>query len=149
MRRAWLLLLLAGCGEVGGFTGTRSLNACGANYPVCNTSAGCVLDESQYVEGVLPGQRAVIFRTQGPALVRVRLLLTQEIAPGSLTQIEFNQVGCGSQQLYSTMGQNLFNLVGAGQQLAVERPLQGAGDHLIRLQSDATARYQLRVEVAQ
>jgi hypothetical protein len=151
MRRATLpvlfLWLSGACGtSVGGFAGARLLNECDGSYPVCNTAAGCVLSESQYVEGVLPGQRRVIFRTDGPARVRVRLLFTEERAPGKMTIIEWNEVGCSSQKAYSSMGRDIFQLAGDTQQLAVEQSLQTGGDHLIRLESDATARYQMRIE---
>ena len=140
-------LLAAGCGsDLGGFTGTRALNLCGEAYPVCNTAAGCVLTEQQYTEGVLPGSAQVLFRTEGPALVRVRLLFIDRRSPGRSTTIEWNEVGCGNQQAYTTMGQDLFKVAGDGAQLVVERPLQTSGDHLIRLLSDATTRFQLRIE---
>ncbi len=114
---------------------------------MCNTAAGCVLDESQYAEGTFPGVQQVIFRTQAPAQVRVRLLFTQELSPGKDTQIEFNEVGCSMQRTYSSMGQDIFQLAGDAQQLSASEPLSTPGDHLIRIQSDATAHYQLRVEV--
>lgn len=155
MRNKSLLLVLAcglltACGtSVGGFIGARALNRCDGSYPVCNSAAGCVLDESQYTEGTLPGERRVIFRTEIAAKVRVRLLFTEERSPGKSTQIEWNELGCGSQKVYSSMGRDIFQLAGDGQQLSAEQPLETQGDHLIRLTSDATARYQLRVEIAQ
>lgn len=146
-RGLFLALALTGCGsDLGGFTGTRALNLCGEAYPVCNTAAGCVLTEQQYAEGALPGSQQVIFRTEGPALVRVRLLFLDRRSPGRSTTIEWNEVGCGSQQSFSTNGQDLFKVAGDGAQLVAERPLQTAGDHLIRLLSDATTRFQLRIE---
>lgn len=148
--RALLALCALGLGACGsdasGFAGVRALNLCGDAYPVCNTAAGCVLSEDQYTEGELPGVQQVLFRTEAPATVRVRLLLLDRRSPGKTTQIEWNEVGCGGQQAYSTMGQDLFLLAGTTQQLSVERPLQTSGDHLIRLLSDATTRYQLRIE---
>lgn len=148
--RVMLLLSLpgAGCGtSVGGFTAGRSLNTCDDSYPVCNTAAGCVLSENQYAEGMFPGQRKLIFRTGGPSRVRVRLLFTEERSPGKSTIIEWNESGCGSQKTYSSMGRDIFQLAGEAQQLAVEQSLSTYGDHLIRLESDATARYQVRIEV--
>ncbi|MCS6912793.1 MAG: hypothetical protein RMK29_11490 [Myxococcales bacterium] len=147
----WLLVLalLSGCGtSAGGFIGTRTLNRCEGSYPVCNSAAGCVLDESQYTEGTLPGERRVIFRTDGPARVRVRLLFIEERSPGKSTLIEWNELGCSSQKVFSFMGRDIFQIAGESQQLSVEQPLQTRGDHLIRLISDATARYQMRIEIA-
>lgn len=141
-------LLLSACGSsVGGFVGGRTLNRCEGSFPVCNTAAGCVLEESQYTEGLLPGERRVIFRTEIAAKVRVRLLFTEERSPGKATQIEWNELGCGSQKVYSSMGRDIFQIAGEGQQLVAEQPMETVGDHLIRLTSDATAKYQLRVEV--
>ena len=92
---------------------------------------------------VAPAVTAFVQRHAG---MRCRLLLLDRRSPGKTTQIEWNEVGCGGQQAYSTMGQDLFLLAGTNQQLSVERPLQTSGDHLIRLLSDATTRYQLRIE---
>ena len=68
----------------------------------------------------------------------------------TIEQIEarLNELGCGSQKVYSSMGRDIFQLAGDAQQLSAEQPLETQGDHLIRLISDATARYQLRVEIA-
>jgi hypothetical protein len=147
--RTWLLLLCSalGCGSsVGGFTGARTLSACDNNYLVCNTSAGCALTESDYIEGKLPGLRRVIFRNDAPGPVRVGLLFTQELSPGKMTIIEWNEVGCTSQQSFSSMGRDIFQLAGDAQQLVAEQPLTTVGDHLIVLDSDATAQYQLIIE---
>lgn len=144
----FLFLLASACGDTGGFIGTRGRNPCEGSYPICNTAAGCVLDESQYIQGMLPGVRQFIFRTDTPARVRVRLLFTEERAPGRNTQIEWNEVGCSSQKVFSSMGRDVFQVAGDEQQIAAEQPLTSTGDHLLRLLSDATARYQLRVEVA-
>ncbi len=145
---ALVLVLGPACGtDLGGFTGVRSNNICDGSYPICNTAGGCVLTESEFLEGTLPGERKFIFRTPGPAQVRVLLLFTQELSAGNSTQIEWNELGCGSQQIYSTMGRDVFQIAGDQQQLSAQKTLQTAGDHLIRLTSDAIARYQLRTQI--
>ncbi len=143
-------LFLPGCGtDIGGFVGVRSLNLCNQNVPVCNTAAGCVIDDTQYLQGTLPATVKFIFRTPGPAEIEVQVLFTQELSAGSSTEIQWNEVGCSSEQTFSNNGQNVFQLAGDSQEITATKTVESAGDHLITFISDATAEYEMRAQIVQ
>jgi hypothetical protein len=151
--RAALLLGVAGCGAgtQAQFIGARIPDQCGANWPVCSTFAGCRIDNGSYVEGKLPGARKFIVHSVGPAHVDVALLVDNAQAQGQSTALTFFEPGCGVQYREAVDGKTFFaesqNQVGAPFVRGVD--VSAGGDHLVQIDSDATATYLLKVTVTE
>ena len=129
--------------------GNRIPDACGANWPVCDTFAGCRLDDESYVQGELPGSRKFIVHTEGPATIEVSMLVTNAYAQGQLTALTFFEPGCGQQHRVEASGTAFFSesQSEAGTPFVRKQDVSQAGDHLITLDSDASADYRLKVTV--
>ena len=73
------------------------------------------------------------------------------LAPGTETEVSWYEIGCADQYNYllsKAPGEgDLFERAGRSQIFTLEQPVQSWGDHLIEFWSDATCRYDLRVEV--
>jgi hypothetical protein len=109
-------------GSEAAFIGTSSLVMCDDEIPVCNDSAGCKLvEEESHLEGRFPGQRTFIVPSEGEAVVRVKIFWRTRQGPGA-----------------DTNPQGIF---------VKEQRVFRAGDHLVKVSSDATAEYLLRTEV--
>lgn len=147
------LLGLGGCGAStqAQFIGARIPDACGANWPVCSTFAGCRLDNGSYVQGKLPGARKLIVHSVGPAHLEVAMLVDDAQAQGQATAITVFEPGCGVQYRTAVDGKTFFaeSQNQAGAPFVRGWDLSAGGDHLVQLDSDATATYLLRVTVTE
>ena len=150
---ASLLLLLAGCspGAQSQFVGERIPDECGSNWPVCDTFAGCRLDNTSYVQGKLPGSRKFIVHTLGPAHLEVSLLVNDAQAQGSSTAVTFFEPGCGVQYRAAVDGRTFFaeSQSEAGTPFSRGQDVSQGGDHLVLFDSDSTASYLLEVAVTE
>lgn len=144
----WPLVLGLGCGGgLGNFTEGRDLDRCDDTYPVCQVTAGCVLQESEYVEGTFPGQRQVIVVAPAGAVIHVDLYFVDETASGVDTEIRWHEPGCFETYRWASEGRDIFLEAGDTRVLSESRQVEETGDHLIEIFSDATLEYWLRVRV--
>jgi hypothetical protein len=153
MRSLSLLTLLAltvGCnvGSEATFIGTSQLDTCVDEIPVCNTTAQCVMkEEDSYIEGEFPGQRAFIVPTEGEAIIRVRIFWRERLGPGADTEIIWYEPACVQDYNYESQGADVFADSNDEYVFTKEQRVFRAGEHLLELRSDATAKYLLRTEV--
>ncbi len=148
-----LLLIPLGCNPSAQteFVGERIPNSCGSAWPVCQTFAGCVLDDTSYTQGNIPGSVKFIVNTLGAATIQVSMFLTSAQAEGTLTAITVFEPGCGVQYRTEVMGKDFFAESESenGQPFNRSQQVSLAGDHLIQVDSDATASYLLAVTVTE
>jgi hypothetical protein len=150
---ALLVLGLCGCNGAPeeAFEGDRIPDACGSNWPVCQTFAGCRLDDGTFVQGSLPGTRKFIVHTNGPATIEVDMLVENAQAEGTKANLTFFEPACAQQYLVQTDGQSFFaeSQNEAGTPFSRSHDVSNAGDHLVLLDCDATATYLLKVSVTE
>lgn len=135
------------CDGFGDFVGDRMLLRCQDTFPVCQTTAGCVVNEDQYLEGSFPGQRSFIVQAPADSVIVVEMLLTDQTASGFDTEIRWNEPGCFDFQTWNSFGQDIFLLAGQNNILSEGRQIFESGDHLIEVFSDAVVEYQLRIKL--
>jgi hypothetical protein len=144
---------LAACsqGPQTDFVGTRLPDGCDNTWPVCQTFAGCRLDDTSYVQGNLPGITKFIVNTQGPATITVSVLVITASAEGSDTVVTFFEPGCGVQYRLDADGRSFFaeTQSEAGTPFVRSQQVGQGGDHLVTFQSDASASYLLKIDVAE
>ena len=106
------------------------------------------LDEDEFVRGAFPGAQRLIIATDndGGTLV-VRLLLSEMLYPGTELLIQAHTPGCGAVETEHFVDRDLFRLAGDDRVIEVELPLGEAGDHLVELFSDMSARYVLAGDI--
>ncbi len=144
------LLLTLGCsfGSEAAFIGTSSLVLCDDEIPVCNDSAGCKLvEEESHLEGHFPGQRTFIVPTEGEAVVRVMIFWRTRQGPGADTEITWFEPACVDDYNFESQGADVFADSNPQGIFLKEQRVFRAGDHLVKVSSDATAEYLLRTEV--
>jgi hypothetical protein len=145
---AGLLLALCACGvsEADFISGADS-DPCMANVPVCQTTAGCTLAESKYMEGDFPGFRSFIVTTPADTTVVVRLFFKTRVHPGEDTQIIWYEPGCHDSYTYESQGEDIFAKAGGDREFDQEMKVRMSGDHLVEIYSDATTHFFCRVDV--
>ena len=84
-------LLWAGClgtTSEASFIGSREVDLCNGVWNVCKGhTAGCILDESHYIEGTFPGERKFLVETrQGDWKIKILLFLKDRLSPGTETE---------------------------------------------------------------
>jgi hypothetical protein len=129
------------------FISGAQLDPCQANTPVCQTTAGCTLDETEYIEGSFPGFVNFVVTTQAGATIVVKIFFETQLHPGENTEIIWYEPGCNESHTYESMGANIFLLAGNDWVFEQEQQVQLEGPHLIDVYSDATTHYYLRVEL--
>jgi hypothetical protein len=144
------LLALAGCPDPADqFIAGRLLDRCNGTWPVCTTIAGCVVNNTIYLEGTLPGTRRMIVRTRGQATIKVSLYLKSEGATGTNALIEWNETNCGTVASASVGGPDFFREFDAEGVFSRTQNVSQEGDHLITFSSDATADYYVKLDVTE
>jgi hypothetical protein len=129
------------------FIGVRVQDTCNGNWPVCDTTVGCMVGDRSYVQGRFPGTARVAYQLFEPSTVTVSFLLTEIAGSGDLTTIHFYEDQCRSRVRTEVPGKTF---VGEAQQLGIvkrETDLSGIGDHLLEVISDARLRYLMKVDV--
>lgn len=153
MKRAALIptlaLLASGCGLSAADNFTRGLtrDRCDGTFPICSTTAGCVLGENRYLEGSFPGVREVIVPAPAESIVSVRLFFVEQVAHGLDTRILLNEPGCIDTYEWASEGRDIFLEAGSDRVLEIEQEVVLEGDHLLEVSSDAVADYVLQVDV--
>jgi hypothetical protein len=144
------LLLLSGCPDPAAqFIAGRLVDPCDGSWPVCTTIAGCLANNSTYLEGKLPGTRKMIVRTRGQASIKVSIHLKNEGAIGHQTRLEWNDASCGTVASEILTGADFFKEFEAQGEFSRTRNVAQEGDHLILFESDSTADYLLKVDVTE
>lgn len=143
------LCLPTGCGvgALGNFADGLTLDRCADTYPVCETTAGCVLSNASYVEGSFPGQRQFIVPAPADAVITVDLFLDDQTAAGTDTEIRWHEPECFDTYRWTSGGADIFLIAGRSQILSRSQQVTEAGDHLVEIFSDAVVDYLLRVRV--
>jgi hypothetical protein len=143
------LIVFAACANlVDDFTSGRALDPCsGSNYGLCNTVAGCILDNTNYIRGHFPGQERVLVRTTGPAAVEVHFLLENVTAAGMQTLITWYEPGCSSPFQQSITGDVFVGEAEKTGEFTRSQDLLAAGDHEVSYQSDSNCDYYFKVVV--
>lgn len=146
---ALLGVALAGCGagSLGNFTDGATLERCDDTFPVCETTAGCVLGEGRYIEGRFPGQRQVIVSAPAGGVISVQIFFLDQTAAGVDTEIRWHEPGCFDTYRWSSEGQDIFILAGDSRVLEESQQVVESGDHLVEVFSDAVLDYLMKVEV--
>lgn len=130
------------------FVGARLERLCTQSIPICDTLAGCVLDDKSYVSSSFPGGQRVIVRTDREvATVEVRLYLVTEEAPGTELSVQASAPDCGEVDQDRLADVDLFAAAGDDRTFTWTLDLPGRGDHLVELYSDMTADYLMTVDV--
>jgi hypothetical protein len=150
------LSVVAGCIDATSeamFTGGRDVSLCDAVYPVCKGKfAGCTLDTAHYIQGTFPGTRKFLVETTpGDWVIKVQIFLENRLSPGTETEINWYEPGCAEEYRYQLskdkLAGDLFEQAGKSQVFVKERAVAEPGDHLVEIYSDATCRYDVRVDI--
>ena len=126
---------------------------CDGVFPVCKGKfAGCAFDQDHYLQGTFPGSRKFLVETtHGDWVIKILIFLENRLSPGTETEIGWFEPGCTEEYRYqlskNKIAGDLFEQAGRKQVFEVERAVVEAGDHLVEVYSDATCRYDLRVEI--
>jgi hypothetical protein len=145
---AAIFFLAAACSDPkGDFIGPRVLDNCGETWPVCNTQAGCVLGPESYIEGTLPHTIKFEVTLGEPSTVRVHLYLADATAAGTLTTLTWNEPGCVAHVDVQVTGEDLLKESQTQGEFFRDELLQVVGDHLITVDSDARASYDLKIDI--
>ncbi len=151
MRRGGIVLLLglAGCGfgAEGNFTLGLDLERCDGTFPVCQTTAGCTMGATRYLEGSFPGTREFIVSTPEDSVITVEIYFKTQRATGIDTEILWYEPGCFDTYQYLSEGRDIFEEAGPDRIFSKSQQVFLPGDHLIEIHSDALADYAIRVDV--
>lgn len=151
-----LLVALAALSLMGGcqsqeeeFTNDRLEQLCEGAIPICDLYAGCVLNDDEYISGQFPGaQRAIIPVESGQRRLRVRLLFTQMVFPGTEFLLQVSDVGCGRVEQVQLIDVDVFDRAGDDSVLQFDIDLkdEDGGDRLVEIFSDMAASWLLVVD---
>ena len=131
------------------FTQGRLESLCEASLPICKTRVTCTLDESSYISGIFPGaQSAVIYTPHPQTDIKVLLLLDEQVYPGTELMVRVYQVGCVEVKEEKWIDVDLFEQAGDDRIIELDFEVEGRGDHLIEIFSDATASYSLGIQMS-
>lgn len=136
-----------GTGPESNFTLGLELDRCDQSFPVCQTTAGCVLTTDRYLEGAFPGTRQFIVPAAEEQVITVDIFFRTQEAIGVDTEILWSEPGCFDTYQYRSNGRDIFREAGNDRVLSVGQQVFLGGDHLVEVFSDAVAEYLLRVRV--
>ena len=114
---------------------------------IARAQAGCLLGDSNFIEGRFPGTRLIGIQVFEPSTVRMSFQLENVGAAGEETAINFFEDRCRSRTRVTISGRTF---VGENDKVGLvkrEAELSGVGDHLIEFSSDVRAQYILKVDV--
>lgn len=148
MKSALCLVLLAACGDGSLLTQGRTLDVCQTNLPpACGAAPRCVLTDGTYLTGQFPGGRAFIARTNGPATLKIQILLSNEKSAGTELLVKVHEANCSDVYTWDSAGRDLFRVADQDGVLIIPIKVEKMGDHPIELVGDAYCNYELVVEV--
>ena len=144
-----VLASAAGCADAEEiFTSGRIENRCNGSIPVCGFQASCILTTDQYLRGEFPGGQRLIVRTEiDQARLRARFLLTEQRYPGTELFARAFSTGCSEYDEEKTLGEDIFDVIGAEGIVEYELDVEGRGDHMVEIFSDMSAAFLFLVEI--
>ncbi len=142
-----LVASACGTGPESNFTLGLELDTCNSTFAVCQTTAGCILNEDEYLEGSFPGSREFIVVADEEQIINVDIFFRTQVATGFDTEVQWSEPGCFDTFQYRSDGVDIFFEAGNDRILSVGQQIFLNGDHLVQVFSDATAEYLLRVRV--
>lgn len=123
---------------------------CEHAYPVCDLTAGCVLDDAHYLSGSFPGTRRFLVELDEEGTELTLTLLARElIAPGSELLVRMYEPDCtvdtqdGQVHLQDV---DLFEEVGDDRLIELQLIGSDSGEHMLELYSDASFSYLLTID---
>lgn len=129
------------------FIGVRIEDGCDGEWPICDTTVGCFIGDRSYVTGRFPGKNQVAIQIFEPSTVTVSFLISEVSGSGEQTVVTFYEDRCRSRIRTEITGRTFLGEAEKQGFVAREADLTGAGDHLIEFESDARARYLMKVDV--
>ena len=151
--RALLSLILSftisGClSREENFTQGRLRATCESATPICSGRATCTVSPKRYLEGTFPGaERAILYLQHPRSQVTVRMLLAEQVYPGTELLVRVHELGCASAEEEQLVDVDIFRRAGDDRILTFTFDVDGRGDHLIEFFSDMSARYTVTVDV--
>lgn len=131
------------------FVDDRLILPCQQAYHICGVPAGCVIDKNHYVEGVFPGTRRLVVKTEARDVkLDVKLYISSMAAPGTEILVQAHEPDC---TLDTTKARDhridvdIFREAGDDRTLGFDLEAAEKGEHLVELYSDASAEYLLIV----
>lgn len=123
------------------------LDACDGEWPACRTTVGCIIGDRSYVQGRFPGSNKVLVQLFEPSTVTISFFLSEIAGTGEETRISFYEAECRSRVRQVLTGRALVGEAENRGWVSREADLSDVGDHLIEFESDARARYFMKVDV--
>lgn len=130
------------------FIGTRFQDPCDGTWNVCSTQVGCLLGDRSYIEGRFPGTNKVAVQLFEPSKVTASFLLSEVAGAGTTTTITMYEGSCTSPTRVEVTGLTFIGEAEKVGYVARSVDLREIGDHLIQVESDARAKYLLKVDIA-
>ena len=131
------------------FLDDRLILPCQQAYHICNVPAGCVIDKNHYVEGVFPGTRRLVVKTETRDVkLDVKLYIRSMAAPGTEILVQASEPDCTldtSRAREHRIDVDIFKEAGDDRTLGFDLEVSEKGEHLLELYSDASAEYLLIV----
>jgi hypothetical protein len=131
------------------FVDDRLLMPCQEAYYICNRPAGCVIDKDHYVEGVFPGTRRMVVRTERRDVrLDVKLYISFMEAPGTEIFVQAWEPDCTLDTINARdhrVDVDIFEEAGDDRTLGFSLNVAEKGEHLLDINSDASAEYLLLV----
>lgn len=148
----WLgvaLAMTAGCGlgPESNFTEGLTRERCDGTWPACQTTAGCTMGSSRYIEGRFPGTRQFIVPAPQESSIAIEIFFRTQVATGVDTEILWHEPGCFDTYQYLSEGRDIFQEAGNDLVFEASHQVFQAGDHLVEIYSDATADYIIAVKI--
>jgi hypothetical protein len=132
------------------FVDDKVLNTCVEAYHICGVTAGCVLDNDHFVEGVFSGTRRVVVRTEERDVrLVVKIYLSKMHVSGTEILAQVHETDCTIDPFKGVDHRteyDVFDKAGDDRILEFDLEVAEKGEHLLEIYSDATAEYLLVVK---
>ncbi len=133
------------------FIGDRLLEICNDSYMLCNFPTGCVLNGNHYVKGSFPGVRRVVVESdERDAEFSVRLFLKNMKGSGTEMLVQLYEPDCTVNTVEGRLhleDVDIFDEAGDDHTLMFELGVEGEGEHVLEIYSDASTEYLLIAEL--
>lgn len=128
------------------FVAGAVLDPCLESLPICTTTAGCVLDEDEYLEGDFPGFISFIANASPGEVLVVKVFFSTQEDPGNGIHTTFYDAGCAIEIAQGPLN-DIFEAAGLDWTLEFSQGFAVDDLHLVEVTSDATTHFYLRVEI--
>jgi hypothetical protein len=142
------LPFLAGCTDTRDqFIGSRVLEVCNGQWPVCDTTVGCFVGDQSYVSGRFPGSNQVGIQIFEPSQVTATFYVSNVASSGVMTVVNLYEDRCRSRVREEITGRTFIGEMQTMASVARKADLTGTGDHLISWESDSRSDYLLKIDI--